>query len=60
VAIDFESLHNIRNSFKIRSGQGHDAQVGLSILDSRDLAAGLATYNFITGTDSHFEESASK
>lgn len=58
VAMDFEGLRHIVNNFEPRS----DAEVGLAILDTRRLSSfsTLATFNFITGTDSYFEKSAPK
>jgi hypothetical protein len=60
VAVNLERLNNIRGGFRLRHEHRHDAQVGLSILDSRDLVAGLAIYNFNPGTESYFEESDSR
>jgi DNA polymerase III epsilon subunit-like protein len=63
VAIDFERTGFIINNFSPRS----DTQVGISILDTRDLdppsqkkALKLATYNFVTGSDLYYAESAEK
>jgi hypothetical protein len=63
VAIDFERAGFITNNFSPRL----DTQVGISILDTRDLnlpsrkkALWLATYNFVTGSDLYCAESAEK
>jgi DNA polymerase III epsilon subunit-like protein len=63
VAIDFERTGFIISNFSPRS----DTQVGISILDTRDLnlpsrkkALRLATYNFVTGSDLYCAESAKK
>jgi DNA polymerase III epsilon subunit-like protein len=63
VAIDFERTGFIIKNFSPRS----DTQIGISILDTRDLnplsrkkGLRLATYNFVTGSDLYFAESAKK
>lgn len=63
IAIDFERTTFIINNFSPCS----DAQVGISILDTRDFtlpfrksALRLETYNFITGSDLYYTESAKK
>ncbi|KAE9376118.1 hypothetical protein N431DRAFT_464173 [Stipitochalara longipes BDJ] len=63
IAIDFERAGFIANNFSSCS----DTQAGISILDSRYLnpplrksALKLETYNFITGSDSYYAESAKK
>lgn len=57
VAIDFERPQFIINRFQ----HGYrDTQVGLAILDTRCLSSTskFTTFNFITGEDTYFEESA--
>jgi hypothetical protein len=57
VAIDFERPQFIINHFQ----HGYlDTQVGLAILDTRclSLTSKFTTFNFITGEDTYFEESA--
>jgi hypothetical protein len=57
VATDFERPQFIINRFQ----HGPlDTQVGLAILDTRNLSltSKFATFNFITGEDAYFDESA--
>jgi hypothetical protein len=57
VAIDFERPQFIINHFQ----HGRlDTQVGLAILDTRNLSSTskITTFNFITGEDAYFDESA--
>ena len=57
VAIDFERPQFIINRFQ----RGYlDTQVGLAILDTRclGLTSKFTTFNFITGEDTYFKESA--
>jgi hypothetical protein len=63
IAIDFERTTFITNNFSPCS----DAQAGISILDTRDFnppfrksALRLETYNFVTGSDLYYAESAKK
>ena len=63
IAIDFERPGWIANNSRPCS----DTQAGVSILDIRDItlplqkgALKLQTYNFVTGSDSYFTESAKK
>ena len=63
IAIDFERAGFIANNFSSCS----DTQAGISILDTRDLnpplrkrVLKLETYNFITGSDLYYAESAKK
>lgn len=62
IAIDFERPGSIANNFNL----GLNTQAGISILDTRDLSTPqkrilkLETYNFITGSESYYAESAAK
>jgi len=63
VSIDFENPDLIVNKFH----RGSNSQVGISILDTRDLnllpreqALTLATYNFVTGSDLYYTASANR
>lgn len=62
VSIDFERAELIVDQFRLRS----DTQVGISILDTRDLNLlprdklfKLTTYNLVTGSESYYAASAS-
>ena len=57
MAIDFERPHYIVNQFQ---NNLQNTQVGLAILDTRGLASRsqIKTFNFITGENTYFEESA--
>lgn len=62
VAIDCEHTGNLRNGFR----DSQDSQVGLAILDPRDLLVGetetpkIATYNFVTGSVPYTTKSSEK
>lgn len=58
IAIDFENITGIGKDSK--SGQETNTQVGLAVLDTRDITAStpreniISTYNFITGSKEHY------
>lgn len=62
IAIDFENIPGIVNS----STREQNAQVGLAVLDTRDLKTTIpreklvTTYNFITGSDDYYRRAQLK
>ncbi len=61
VAIDFENLRNLQQDLS----QNQDSQVGIAILDTRDLISSpprdaISTYNFVTGSPSYCAATAKK
>ncbi|KUJ17302.1 uncharacterized protein LY89DRAFT_570040, partial [Mollisia scopiformis] len=63
IAIDFEDPNSVAYGFDRNS----DTQVGLSVLDSRNIhsasakqSLGIKTFNFVTGSNQYFKTSARK
>lgn len=64
IAIDFENITGIGKDST--SGQEPNTQVGLAVLDTRNITAStpresiISTYNFITGKEEHFHRAQLK